>query len=907
MQSHVFALLGLWLVGFSIATLVDHLSRRWALAEGSVRRILLFGALFALAAVAPSLALGRDVTSGDWIAQQWFAGPLRYAVSVGAVMGVAVATAHVVWARWGGWSALWLIAAGLGALVNRSFLVGLYPSFHVALYLTSAALSLVAVERSLHKVRFRAGLPVALAGAAAVVLLAAGAWTTSPKARQIALRGSPALALIFAEILPPADQNMLRQTIALDDAGEPPRPPRGSLGKKPKNVVLIVVDTLRGDALYPGDGQETAYYMQPGDTPFLDEWLSSAYRFTNAYSQASRTNRSMPPTFYSREAFEDSVQLGVPLAQRARQVGLTPVAVIPSWFTTPNADDAGSLLEGFEWVDAYRGIQDQGSFLKRTRRTLDRVKGEPFLLWLHYFGVHDPYFIGKKRHPKSATRAERYRAAVRYLDGQLRGVVSELRKRKLLDDTLIVLTADHGEFLGERGLERHGHGVYEEMLHAPLAIWVPGGSSGEVSALVGNIDIVPTIFELLDDPSAPPVRGRSLVPEMSSLATESNRALYVSSAKGDQFGLLTQEHRLVFETASRGFFIHTRRDAAQVEDLLGLDRAVDQRLIFEFVRRNPSLFGDELEDRRTLEALGARLDGSLDEMSSPRLRFLLELVALSRDPEILAKAEAAYADIQRFEHRLLMLSHLYTTNRKHWAARAMDLLREYRGRDEEVELVTELARMNMKAQGLDRGFMAGRLAEVADRCASPLAGAWLSLVGTANDSDSFAAPLERHLDCALVEDDTGRDGLLARTLGTVEGLEPAFRAALERKVLPLLEHESDWVGVSAARALGAVGGPAARGKLEAMLDGEEAAPALLARWVEAVIVALARLDGPGMTPQLVEWGKDPKRLFPVINVLERVGDQRAAPFLESIAADHKNPWMRRSARSALKAVQQRGG
>src|SRR5690606_30888844 len=75
-------------------------------------------------------------------------------------------------------------------------------------------------------------------------------------------------------------------------------------GRRDYNVLLVIVDTLRADALLParGEGQP---FAQDGDTPFLDAWLSKSFRFRRAYSQASRTRRSLPPTFRSLEASED--------------------------------------------------------------------------------------------------------------------------------------------------------------------------------------------------------------------------------------------------------------------------------------------------------------------------------------------------------------------------------------------------------------------------------------------------------------------------------------------------------------------------------------------------------------------------------------------------------------------------
>src|SRR5690606_16386692 len=227
----------------------------------------------------------------------------------------------------------------------------------------------------------------------------------------------------------------------------------------------------------------------------------------------------------------------------------------------------------------------------------------------------------------------------------------ELGKRKLLDDTLVVLMSDHGELLGEHGLERHGMGVHVEEVHVPLAIWVPGGGSGEVRALAGNIDVIPTIFELLGDPHAPRVRGRSLVPDMSSLAAESERALYVLSGNRRQSSLITQQHRLVLTHASGVFSLYARTDAAERDDLLGRDPAVDRSLISEFVRRYPQRFKSELDGPETRKALRRGLKQPLDQIPPARLEFLLELAALAKDTAAIEQIKLAYDRSTRLDRQ----------------------------------------------------------------------------------------------------------------------------------------------------------------------------------------------------------------------------------------------------------------
>lgn len=366
-------------------------------------------------------------------------------------------------------------------------------------------------------------------------------------------------------------------------------------------------------------------------------------------------------------------------------------------------------------------------------------------------------------------------------------------------------------------------------------------------------------------------------------------------------GLITQEHKLQFDLETGTFGAFLRTDAAQADDLLGYDPLLDRSLILEFVSRNPGLFQEELKKPKTRDALKARLKGRTEEMSLPRLGFLLELAALSADAELLEDAKKSYEASPQLERKLLVLSRLYATDQKHWSARAQALLEEYRERPEETALVKELTLLNVRH--LDSPFVAARLADIAKDCDSALAAAWLSLLKNLDGSRIYGPPLSQFLECAQAKDRKGKS-LLPRVLGSVESLKVSFDADLEKRLLPLLRHRNDWVAVTAVRALGSVGGQDTVDTLIGILEGQEGAPRGTDRVVESSILALAHLRGAELTPSLVEWGKDPNRVFPVMRALEQVGDERAVPFLKE-KSEAKGLWLVRTARAALKVVRKR--
>jgi len=161
----------------------------------------------------------------------------------------------------------------------------------------------------------------------------------------------------------------------------------------------------------------------------------------------------------------------------------------------------------------------------------DRNSSDPFFSWIHYMDVHYPFYqgdtrlaeIGANPVPKRTQRrvnrlmnespdeltdedvetlCSLYDAETRFADEQLGRLVTALRDRGLYEDTLVVITSDHGEALGEHDAFGHYSAHYEEIVHVPLVIRVPGVESATLDRQFGLADIAPTILDYLDEPVA---------------------------------------------------------------------------------------------------------------------------------------------------------------------------------------------------------------------------------------------------------------------------------------------------------------------------------------------------------------------------------------------------------------------
>ncbi len=248
------------------------------------------------------------------------------------------------------------------------------------------------------------------------------------------------------------------------------------------NVVLVTIDTLRADHV-------GSYGAPPGATPTLDALAAEGLRFENAITpvpltrpaDASLLTGLYPQEHGIRDNLPAKLDPSIPtLATRSKARGFHTAAFVGSFLL-----GRGSGFEnGF---DVFRdgsasGRGDRvGAAAERRAEVVAEEALEylsaarsPFFLWVHFYDPHAPY------DPPGAFAGKGYSGEIAYVDSQVGRLVEELRSRGLLDSTLLVVTADHGEGLGGHGEDEHGVFVYEETLRVPLLVRGPGIRAGGV-------------------------------------------------------------------------------------------------------------------------------------------------------------------------------------------------------------------------------------------------------------------------------------------------------------------------------------------------------------------------------------------------------------------------------------------
>jgi arylsulfatase A-like enzyme/Flp pilus assembly protein TadD len=299
------------------------------------------------------------------------------------------------------------------------------------------------------------------------------------------------------------------------------------------NVLLITVDTLRADRL-------SCYDPSHGPTPTIDALAARGVLFERAFAHNPTTLPShanilsgLTPLAHGVSENSKSVfPAGLPtMANDLKAAGYATAAFIGAF----PLDSRFGLGRGFDiYDDAFGGQAGLAGEFKE-RRAADVVKAATawiskqtgkWFCWIHLWDPHAPYAPPEPF--LSRYRQDLYAGEVAYVDSEIGILFGELGARRLMDRTLIVLTADHGEALGEHGELTHSYFAYNSTLHVPLIIAGPGVAGRRVAANVSHIDILPTVRDLLRLGPRPSLQGRTLTGLMATGKAE-DRPIYFES------------------------------------------------------------------------------------------------------------------------------------------------------------------------------------------------------------------------------------------------------------------------------------------------------------------------------------------------------------------------------------------
>jgi arylsulfatase A-like enzyme/Tfp pilus assembly protein PilF len=301
------------------------------------------------------------------------------------------------------------------------------------------------------------------------------------------------------------------------------------------NVVVVTIDTLRADHL-------GCYGYKQIRTPSIDALAAEGARFERAYTVVPVTLPSHTVMFTGTYPMLSGMhdfsgnnlsQQQPTLASVLKQSGYATGAVIGAAVL----DSRFGLNQGFDfYYDHFDFSRLEEANLDEMERPgnvvadlaldwLGKNSQKKFFLWMHLYDPHFPYRPPEPYNHEYATQP--YDGEIAFADEQFGRLVRLLKEKGLYQNTVIVLSGDHGESLGEHGEKTHGFFIYNATMHVPLIIRLPGKSAGlTVANPVSLIDLMPTILAAVGVEIPAQVQGRSLLPSLRGKPGEGDRLLY---------------------------------------------------------------------------------------------------------------------------------------------------------------------------------------------------------------------------------------------------------------------------------------------------------------------------------------------------------------------------------------------
>lgn len=354
-----------------------------------------------------------------------------------------------------------------------------------------------------------------------------------------------------------------------------------------KNVIFIVLDAARAENF-------GVYGSDLDATPTIDAFAKDALVFTNAVAAAPYTITSISTLFTGllpeahgvrkiNQSLPDEFET---MAKAFKRSGYYTVALSGTQFLMPKF----GLTDEFDQVIALRNDEFKEASVttmepERIREGVEAAaaSGKPVFLYAHFLPPHWPYrppapfdsfYTSGKQvtmrrawmiktvlelgiidpdNPDLLTYTRRYYNNLRYADHVVQQLFEQLKENGLYENSLIIVTADHGEALGEHREFGHNTTVYEEMIRVPLIMHMPGVAPARIERTVGLIDMFPTFIDLFGLQAEPAAfQGRSLAPLFSG-GTLAGKDFYYARTfhatklyfmmRGDRFKYISEDYR----------------------------------------------------------------------------------------------------------------------------------------------------------------------------------------------------------------------------------------------------------------------------------------------------------------------------------------------------------------------------
>jgi len=354
------------------------------------------------------------------------------------------------------------------------------------------------------------------------------------------------------------------------------------------NVLLVSIDTCRADHL-------SCYGYKRPTTPNIDAVAHDGAMFKMALTpvplttpaHSSMLTGTYPPTHgvHLNSYCEHLADSNVTLAKTLRDAGYQTAAFVGGF----TLDARFGLNQGFDTYDGHfdesgrKGLDEKRDAEEVARPALawlEEHAKRPFFLFLHFYDAHIPYVP----HLPYTLPDAPYDGEIAYIDHCIGRVLDRLRALGVYDNTLLIITGDHGEGLGEHSEMKHGYFIYQSTLHVPLVVRAPRCGRGiQVDGNVSLVDIVPTVLDLVGLQTPARVEGVDLRPALEGApAPERRQPVYAESLDAATFGC-SPLHGIVeggwkYILAPRPELYDLSQDPGERTDLIGKEPQLARRL-----------------------------------------------------------------------------------------------------------------------------------------------------------------------------------------------------------------------------------------------------------------------------------------------------------------------------------------
>ncbi|HEX9620799.1 MAG TPA: sulfatase [Polyangiaceae bacterium] len=511
------------------------LARLWRRAVPPSRGLAFAGFSLLAAGASPLLLAGDFANWAERHESEW----LMWPAAAGASLAVPAAFWAGQWLARPAWRWLAVVASAAAAALNHHVLENDYPGIHLYFLWGAATFATGALAGARLSARLPREEPRAARSAGALfAAFSVATLVVWPPAAVVteAFKTEGSVLFPFLAGLHGKDTVMLSAEAAgrhvhpewLEPRGTVPAIPPSEPSLLPKTPVIIflTIDALRAELL----GATALRGRLPNLARFADE----SVEFTNARTPGSTTRNSLGSAFASKY----SSQLEWTKVGRGRTLSRDP---------TPRLGDRLQAAGFFTvYLAPYGPIAGKSGVLGKFRREvrlrptragqrfplseetvdaalekIERLRERKLFVYMHWMDPHEPYDAAGD----GGSEFERYVREVELCDRSFGRLWKSLEELDLLDRTVLVLSADHGEALGEHGIPHHGGSLYEVLLRVPLVIRVPGVEPRRVAAPVALIDIAPTLLDLVGAATPGQYMGQSLVPFLRGEAARLTRPI----------------------------------------------------------------------------------------------------------------------------------------------------------------------------------------------------------------------------------------------------------------------------------------------------------------------------------------------------------------------------------------------